>query len=104
LHLTEQRFLVVVRASLLVAALSGCIGVSAVQPVTSEAQAIRIAKERCAWTRPFKESDRWAAREHQGQWHVWMLRGRETTEPVLGALDIWIRAKDGDAGRCNYSD
>ena len=103
MQIPGRRSLDIVRASLLVVALSGCIGVSAVQPVTSEAQAIRIAKERCAWTRPFTDADRWAAREHQGQWHVWMIRGRETAEPVLGALDIWIRAKDGDAGRCNYS-
>ena len=85
----------------LLSLLAGCIGVEAVQPVTTEAQAIRIAKDRCTWTRPFDASDVWHARQHQGQWHVWLVRDRDPKEPVVGTLDIWIRARDGDAGRCN---
>lgn len=81
--------------------LTGCIGVDAVQPVTTEAQAIRIAKDRCTWTRPFDANEQWHARLHSGQWHVWLVRDRDPKEPVVGALDIWIRAKDGDAGSCN---
>jgi hypothetical protein len=95
------RFVGAIRVFLLASALAGCIGVDAVQPVTTEAQAIRIAKDRCTWTRPFDASDVWHAREHQGQWHVWLVRDRDPKEPVVGALDIWIRAKDGDAGSCN---
>jgi hypothetical protein len=89
------------QVSLLAAALAGCIGVDAVQPVTTEAQAIRVAKDRCTWTRPFQASEAWHARLHSGQWHVWLVRDRDPKEPVVGALDIWIRAKDGDAGSCN---
>jgi len=73
------------------------------EPVASEAQAVRIAKERCEWTRPFTKDERWQAREHQGQWHVWLVRDRDPREPVVGALDIWIRASDGRAGDCNHA-
>jgi len=66
-----------------------------------EAQAIRIAKDRCVWTQPFGASEQWRAALHTGQWHVWLTRDRDPREPVVGALDIWIRASDGEAGRCN---
>ena len=84
------------------AVLTACIGVEAVQPVANEAQAIRMANERCALTRPFDAREQWHAREHEGQWHVWLVRDRDPKEPVVGALDIWIRAKDGKAGACNH--
>jgi hypothetical protein len=85
----------------LLGALAGCVGVEASKPVTSEAQAIRIAKDRCAWTRPFDANEQWHARLHESQWHVWLVRDRDPREPVVGTLDIWIRAGDGDAGSCN---
>ncbi|MBV8978205.1 MAG: hypothetical protein JO261_10380 [Alphaproteobacteria bacterium] len=84
------------------ASAAGCAGVED-NPVTSEAQAIRIAKERCTWTRPFTRDERWHAREHQGQWHVWLVRDKDAREPVVGTLDIWIRASDGSAGSCNHA-
>jgi hypothetical protein len=86
---------------LMAAVLAGCVGVEPSQPVTSEAQAIRVARERCAWTRPFDANEQWHARLHESQWHVWLVRDRDPREPVVGALDIWIRAGDGGAGSCN---
>ena len=85
---------------LLPALLTACAG-TAPQPVTGEAQAIAIAKDRCAWTRPFEPQESWHARLHEGRWHVWLQRDRDPKEPVVGQLDIWIRAKDGAAGDCN---
>ena len=85
---------------LLPLALASCIGVDSVQPVTSEAQAIALAKERCAWTRP-SGAERWHAKLHQGQWHVWLVRDSDPREPAMGLLDIWIKAGSGDAGDCN---
>ncbi|MEI9930110.1 MAG: hypothetical protein WDM89_06045 [Rhizomicrobium sp.] len=43
----------------------------------------------------------WHANLRDGQWHVWLTRDLDPREPVVGTLDIWIRASDGDAGRCN---
>ena len=83
--------------------LASCIGGDAQGPVASEADAIRIAKDRCALTRPFDKAEPWHAVLHQGQWHVWIVRALDPREPTLGALDIWIRAKDGDAGMCNHA-
>jgi hypothetical protein len=85
----------------LIAALAGCNAVEPARPVTTEAQAIGIAKDRCAWTRPFTADERWHAKLHDGQWHVWLVRDRDPHEPVIGSLDIWIAAKDGAAGSCN---
>jgi hypothetical protein len=80
---------------------SGCIGTGPIAPVTTEAQAIGIAKERCTWTRPFDATERWHAALHQGQWHVWLVRDIDPKEPAVGVLDIRIRASDGQAGSCN---
>ena len=79
--------------------LTGCIGVDSVQPVKSEADAIRVARERCAFSRPAGVG--WHARLHDGQWHVWFEADRDPKEPAIGQVDIWIRAKDGEAGDCN---
>ena len=95
----KMRALIMTAAATL--SLTGCVGVEPAQPVASEAQAIRIAKERCTWTRPFDANEQWHARLRDGQWHVWLVRDRDPREPVVGTLDIWIRAKDGDAGSCN---
>jgi hypothetical protein len=84
--------------ALLVAA--GCASPA---PSIGEAQAISIAKDRCAWTQPFVAGEHWRAALRNGQWHVWLARDRDPREPVVGALDIWIRAKDGQAGRCNHT-
>jgi hypothetical protein len=94
------RFLLCVPALLLLAA---CIGVERQGPVATEAEAVRIAKERCALTRPFDKSEPWRAVLHQGQWHVWIVRDRDRREPTVGPIDIWIRAKDGDAGLCDHA-
>jgi len=88
--------------SAVAAALCAC-GTAPDRPVGTEAQAIGIAKERCQWTRPFAANELWHAREHQGQWHVWLVRDRDPKEPVVGTLDIWIRARDGRAGDCNHA-
>jgi len=80
--------------------LAGCASPSA--PV-GEAGAIRIAKDRCSWTKPFEPTEHWRAAFHDGQWHVWLTRDRDPREPVVGALDIWIRARDGKAGLCNHA-
>ena len=66
-----------------------------------ETQVIHIAKDRCAWTQPFGALEQWHAVLRNGQWHVWLTRDRDPKEPVVGVLDIWIRASDGEAGRCN---
>ncbi|HWA91717.1 MAG TPA: hypothetical protein VG889_16885 [Rhizomicrobium sp.] len=81
------------------ALLASCAG--APQGVTSETQAIAIAKDRCAWTRPFEAGEHWRAKLHDGRWHVWLQRDRDVKEPVVGQLDIWIGARDGAAGDCN---
>jgi hypothetical protein len=81
--------------------LTGCMGGGPVVPVTTEVQAIGIAKERCTMTRPFAPTERWHAALHNGQWHVWLTRDIDPREPVVGTLDIWIRANDGGAGNCN---
>jgi len=82
------------------ALLAGCIGVQAVQPVRSEADAIRMAEERCTFSRP--ESGFWHARLHEDQWHVWWVADRAPKEPAMGQIDIWIGARDGRAGDCNH--
>ena len=81
--------------------LAGCVGVDAPQPVTSERQAIAIAKERCEWTRPFEATERWHAALHDGLWHVWLVRDIDPREPIVGVLDIRIVESDGTAGSCN---
>jgi hypothetical protein len=81
--------------------LAGCIGTGSTTPVTTEAQAIRIAKERCAMTRPFFAGETWHARLRQGLWHAWLTRDIDPREPVVGTIDIWINASDGDARACN---
>lgn len=81
--------------------LNGCMGTDPAKPVTNDAQAILIAKERCALTRPFDPGEQWHAKLRDGQWHVWLARDIDPREPVVGTLDIWIRASDGDAGNCN---
>ena len=91
----------VLRASLMLATLNACAGAPANRTAINEAQAIRIAKDRCAWTQPFGATERWRAALRDGQWHVWLSRDRDPREPVVGALDIRIRASDGEAGRCN---
>jgi hypothetical protein len=83
--------------------LSGCIGAGSVTPVTNEAQAIRIAKERCSMTRPFDPGETWHAKRREGLWHVWLTRDIDPREPVVGTLDIWITASDGDAQTCNHA-
>jgi hypothetical protein len=83
------------------AALSGCAGPPVSHMVTGEVQAIRVAKDSCTWTEPFGDSGRWRAALHDGQWHAWLSRDRDPREPAVGALDVWIRASDGEAGRCN---
>jgi len=80
-------------------ALAGCIGVEAAQPVRNEAEAIRMARERCAFS---QATGLWRARLHEGQWHVWLVADREPKEPAMGQVDIWIRAGDGRAGDCNH--
>lgn len=87
--------------ALAVASLAGCIGIEAAQPVTSEAQAVRIARDRCEWTRPFEATERWRAALHEGLWHVWLVRDSDPREPAIGVLDIRIRESDGEAGSCN---
>jgi hypothetical protein len=81
--------------------LCSCMGGGPATPVTSEAQAILIAKDRCAWTRPFEATERWHAALHEGLWHVWLVRDIDPKEPSVGVLDIRIRAGDGEAGSCN---
>jgi hypothetical protein len=81
--------------------LTACAGGDADRAVTSEAQAVAIAKDRCAWTRPFDAAERWHAARHQDLWHVWLVRDIDPREPVVGTLDIWIKAKNGEAGDCN---
>lgn len=81
--------------------LSSCIGDDAGQPVATEVQAIAVAKQRCAFTRP--ELAQWHARLHDGQWHVWLVSDASQREPAIGQLDIWIKAKDGAAGDCNHA-
>jgi hypothetical protein len=89
------------RTVLVLAALSACAGSPTKSTAIGEGQAVRIAKDRCAWTEPFEAAERWRAALHDGQWHVWLTRDRDLREPVVGALDIWIRESDGRAGRCN---
>jgi hypothetical protein len=62
-----------------------------------------MAKERCSTTRPFDPGETWHAKLHDGQWHVWLARDLDPREPVVGNLDIWIRASDGEAGACNHA-
>jgi hypothetical protein len=85
----------------LAAALAACAGPAPSVPVTAEAQAIAIAKDRCAWTRPFEADERWHGARHEGLWHVWLVRDSDPREPAVGVLDIWIGAADGKAGSCN---
>ena len=82
-------------------ALAGCIGTGSTVAVTTGAQAIAVAKDRCEWTRPFDAAERWHAALHEGLWHVWLVRDSDPREPVVGVLDIRIRAADGRAGSCN---
>ncbi len=86
--------------ALVFAMLSACAGAS--EPVATEAQAIRVAKERCSLTRPFEATERWHAKLHDGRWHVWLVRDIDPREPVVGTLDVWVGAKDGAAGDCNH--
>jgi hypothetical protein len=79
------------------------MGTGPTMPVASESQAIRIAKERCALTRPFDPGEQWHAKLRDGRWHVWLARDLDPREPVVGTLDIWIRASDGYAGNCNHA-
>jgi hypothetical protein len=79
------------------------VGCASPSPPAGEAEAIRIAKDRCSWTKPFQPTEHWHAALHDGHWHVWLSRDRDPMEPVVGALDIWIRAKDGNAGLCNHA-
>jgi hypothetical protein len=88
-------------AALALMVLAGCIGTGDPVAVTTEAQAIRVAKERCSMVRPFDPGEQWHAKLRDGQWHVWLTRDIDPREPVVGTLDIWIRAADGDAGDCN---
>lgn len=81
-------------------ALTGCNGTAPPVAVTSEPQAIAIAKDRCEWTRPFDATERWHAALHEGLWHVWLVRDIDPREPIVGVLDIRIRESDGDAGSC----
>jgi|SRR6185312_810547 len=81
--------------------LVGCAGTAPTVAVTSEPRAIAIAKDRCAWTRPFDATERWHAALHEGLWHVWLVRDIDPKEPVIGVLDIRIRESDGEAGSCN---
>jgi hypothetical protein len=83
--------------------LGACANSSPRSSGLDEGQAIRIAKDRCAWTQPFEATERWHAAVHDGQWHVWLSRDRDPREPAVGVLDIWIRARDGEAGRCNHA-
>lgn len=83
------------------ALLSACAGTEPERPIVTEAQAIAIAKDRCAWTRPFNAGEQWHAAKHQDLWHVWLVRDRDPREPVIGELDIWIKARNGEAGDCN---
>ena len=87
--------------SLALLGLSACAGSPAKSTAIGEGQAIRIARDRCVWIQPFEATDRWRAALRDGQWHVWLSRDRDPREPVVGTLDIWIRASDGEAGRCN---
>lgn len=84
-------------------ALTGCIGTGSTVAVTTEAAAIDIAKERCSMVRPFDAGEKWHAKLREGQWHVWLTRDIDPHEPVVGTLDIWIRASDGNAGSCNHA-
>ena len=81
-------------------ALAGCIGTGPITPVTTEAQAISLAKDRCEWTLPFKPTERWHAALHEGLWHVWLVRDSDPREPAIGVLDIRISENDGTAGDC----
>jgi len=81
--------------------LASCTGTAPAVAVTSETQAIKIAKDRCEWTRPFDATERWHAALHEGLWHVWLVRDIDPKEPVVGVLDIRIRESDGEAGSCN---
>lgn len=92
---------VVAAAAALIA--GGCTTAEPVGPAATQAKAIRIAKERCKWTMPFERTQNWRAALHQGQWHVWLSTDRDPREPVVGTLDIWIRASDGAAGACNHT-
>ncbi len=91
----------ILRMSLALVVLNACAGSPPGSVAINEAQAIRIAKDRCAWTEPFGAAEQWRAALRVGQWHIWLSRDRDPREPVVGALDIWIRASDGRAGRCN---
>src|ERR1700761_8062822 len=64
--------------------LSSCVSTAPAVEVTSEPQAIAIAKDRCAWTRPFDATERWHAVLHEGFWHVWLVRDIDPKEPVVG--------------------
>jgi len=81
--------------------LAGCNGSAPAVAITSEPQAIAIAKNRCEWTRPFDATERWHAALHEGLWHVWLVRDIDPKEPIIGVLDIRIRESDGEAGSCN---
>lgn len=81
-------------------ALAACAGTG--QPITTEAQAVHIAMDRCAFTRPLGGA-LWHGRLHHGQWHVWLVPDGSSREPAIGTLDIWIQAKDGKAGDCNHA-
>ena len=89
------------KAALAALALLLCGCASTEQPVATEAQAIHIAMARCAFTRP--KGALWHARLHDGQWHVWLVADGSQREPVVGALDVWIQARNGDAGDCNHA-
>jgi hypothetical protein len=103
--LTRARSAVPWRESILCLALAagGCAGTERASAVTTEAKAIRIARERCQWTQPFDPALPWRAALHDGQWHVWLWTDSDRREPAIGALDIWIRASDGKAGVCNHA-
>jgi hypothetical protein len=97
----EARRLRVAIPALVCALLTGCVGTDEAQPVKSEADAIRMAKERCAFSRPVIGA--WHARLHDGQWHVWFVPDLDPKEPAMGQVDIWIQAKDGSAGDCDHA-
>lgn len=97
-----RRFvLLAAAAAATVAALAACASGDAGQPVATEADAIAVAKQRCAFTRPVLAQ--WHARLHDGQWHVWMVSDASQREPAVGMVDIWIGAKDGQSGDCNHA-
>ena len=96
-----MRSVVAFLSGLMVLVLAACASAPPKSAAVGEAQAIRIAKDRCAWTEPFGAAEAWRAALRDGEWHVWLSRDRDPREPVVGALDIWIRESDGRAGRCN---